>query len=189
MEAGGRTPVVQRHHRVHWFSGRLHEVLDDLMGVDGAARAPGGQEAVGLAGEHEAGHPRPVREAPPAVWVAELSAAQTAEAVTELAAARARLQGLEAALLAHAEVVDADDRAGVVVDAVDALPASVDLAAALATPGQRLELPPVGHVTSRYAYVVTTGKNAAECAIGADVAARVIKLRPGESPKAVGGGQ
>ena len=37
MEARGRTPVVQRHHRVHWFSGRLHEVLDDLMALQRAA--------------------------------------------------------------------------------------------------------------------------------------------------------
>ncbi|MDC3961414.1 ATP-grasp domain-containing protein [Polyangium jinanense] len=80
-----------------------------------------------------------------------------------------------------------------VVGAVDmdkaALPASVNVAAALAAPGQRLELPPAGHVTSRYAYVVTAGKTTAECAAGAEVAARAIKLRPEESPKAAGGRQ
>ncbi|HVK67347.1 MAG TPA: ATP-grasp domain-containing protein [Polyangium sp.] len=79
------------------------------------------------------------------------------------------------------------------VSAVDvdktALPVSVDVAAALAAPGQYLELPPAGHVTSRYAYVVVSGKTAKECAVGAQVAAHAIKLRAKRTPKAAGGGQ
>src|SRR5262245_16222351 len=30
FEEGRRTPVGARSHRVHWFAGRTHEVLDDL---------------------------------------------------------------------------------------------------------------------------------------------------------------
>jgi len=77
---------------------------------------------------------------------------------------------------------------GVEVDRA-ALPASVDVAAALAAPGKRLQLPPAGHVTSRYAYVVTAGSSEAECAAGAEAAARAIKLRIEDAPKAAEGGR
>ncbi len=72
------TPVCERAHRVHWFTGRLDEVLDGLLGADGEA---------GLA-------------------LSLLGPEQTAEAVVEIARAQARLDGLTAELLAHAESVD-----------------------------------------------------------------------------------
>ena len=74
---------------MHWFAGRVHEVLDEVMGVDPA-----------------------VADRSPAVCVATLSPAQTTEAVVEIGTARARLDGLEASLLAHAETVDVAAESG-----------------------------------------------------------------------------
>src|SRR4051794_20914695 len=75
VEDGQRgTPVAGRRNRVHWFAGRVHEVLDDV--------AAGG------------------------VRVAELGAAETVEAVTELCRAEARIAALKLALLAHGERID-----------------------------------------------------------------------------------
>jgi hypothetical protein len=64
--------------------------------------------------------------------------------------------------------------------AAHALPPGVDSAAVLAEPGRRLELPPAGHVTSRYGYVVTHGGSAEECWQTAGSAARQFTLRAQE---------
>src|SRR5688572_20213352 len=88
MEPVQRTPLSERSNLVHWFAGRVHQVLDEVMGL-------GAEPAVA-----------------PTVCVASLSPAQTAEAIVELAQARARLEGLEAVLLAHAETVDVAAEAG-----------------------------------------------------------------------------
>ena len=88
MDQVQRTPVSERNNRAHWFAGRVHEVLDEVMGLD------------------------PITTGTPMVRVAELSPAQTAETIVELAAARARLDRLEAALLTHAEDVDVAAESG-----------------------------------------------------------------------------
>ncbi|KAA2267049.1 ATP-grasp domain-containing protein [Solihabitans fulvus] len=75
--------------------------------------------------------------------------------------------------------------AGVDVDRTG-LPPEVDTVAVLAMPGQRLELPPVGHVTSRYAYVVTSGPSEQVCTAAAEVAAVAITLRTVEEPASTG---
>src|SRR5690349_3272555 len=72
------TPTCERTHAVHWFAGRLGEVLDGLLGADGQA---------GLA-------------------LALLGPEETAEAVVELTQAQARIDGMLATLLAHAETVE-----------------------------------------------------------------------------------
>ena len=72
------TPVGERTHAVHWFTGRLGEVLDDLLGPDGRA---------GLA-------------------LSTLSPDQTAESVVEVDRQIARLTGLRGSLIAHAEIVE-----------------------------------------------------------------------------------
>ncbi len=58
-----------------------------------------------------------------------------------------------------------------------ALPAAVETAGVLACPGQRLELPPLGHVTSRYAFVVAHGASAAGCWATTGAAAAAFTLR------------
>lgn len=69
----------------------------------------------------------------------------------------------------------------VVVDRVDvdhrALPGSVDTMGVLARPGQRLVLPPQGHVTSRYGYVVVVGDSAEACLAAAGPARAAFTLR------------
>jgi hypothetical protein len=85
MEAVERTPVSERKNLVHWFAGRVHDVLDDVMGLET------GDVAAGAA---------------PVVCVASLGPALTAEALVELAKARFRIEGLEASLLTHAESVE-----------------------------------------------------------------------------------
>lgn len=52
--------------------------------------------------------------------------------------------------------------------------------AALASPGQVLDLPPVGHVACRYGYVVTVGESAADCATYRDSALPLIRLKTRE---------
>src|SRR4051812_15999246 len=76
--AAATTPTCERTHRVHWFTGRLGEVLDGLLGPDGRA---------GLA-------------------LSVLGPEQPAEGVVGLPREIARLQGLEAEPLAHADAVD-----------------------------------------------------------------------------------
>jgi hypothetical protein len=71
-------PACERTHRVAWFTGRLGEVLDDVLGVEGDAGL-----ALSLLGPEE-----------------------TATSVVEVDRAIARLTGLKVALLAHAADVD-----------------------------------------------------------------------------------
>jgi biotin carboxylase len=66
--------------------------------------------------------------------------------------------------------------AGVDVDAAR-LPPSVLTASALAAAGQVLQLPPAGHVTSRFAYAVVVDDTAGGCQTALAAAARAIRLR------------
>src|SRR5690348_2633693 len=75
--------TLGRTHRVHWFAGRLMEVLDDLVGVEG--------------------------EAPLALSV--LGAEETIETVTTLDSGIARLIGLRASVLAHADATQVGNEA------------------------------------------------------------------------------
>jgi hypothetical protein len=63
------------------------------------------------------------------------------------------------------------------------LPASVDVARPLASPGQRLVLPPNDHVSCRYAYAVVRGESAAACdeAAGAPERAFEISVNPADA--------
>jgi len=70
--------------------------------------------------------------------------------------------------------------AGVQVDR-HALPPSIDVASSLAAPGERLVLPPGGHVTGRYAYAVAVDDTAQGCQAALDAAELAITLRTGES--------
>ncbi|HET6561352.1 MAG TPA: hypothetical protein VFG72_05715, partial [Marmoricola sp.] len=70
MAAIERTPVSERSNLAHWFAGRVHQVLDQVMGIDPTDPA-----------------------STPVVCVASLPPAQTAEAVVEVAQAISRLQG------------------------------------------------------------------------------------------------
>lgn len=60
-----------------------------------------------------------------------------------------------------------------------ALPPSAVRAVALAAPGQELRLPPAGHITGRYGYVIVTGGSAAECWAEAEKAGEAVRLRTG----------
>jgi biotin carboxylase len=55
-------------------------------------------------------------------------------------------------------------------------PPGVDRIVALAQPGQVLQLPPAGHVASRYGYIVTYGPTSAHCAQAAELARPLIQL-------------
>jgi biotin carboxylase len=57
-----------------------------------------------------------------------------------------------------------------------ALPASVDTAAALASPGQKLLLPPADHVFCRYGYAVVHGETTEACEIALAQAERAFTL-------------
>ncbi|QDQ16467.1 ATP-grasp domain-containing protein [Streptomyces spectabilis] len=59
------------------------------------------------------------------------------------------------------------------------LPANVELVEILASPGQELRLPPVAHVTCRYALVIVTGDSSGQCAEALDVAERAVRVVPG----------
>lgn len=61
------------------------------------------------------------------------------------------------------------------VDEVKTRP-DIHRVAALAQPGQLLELPPAGHVSGRYGYVVTTGSTPADCAAAVADACASIRL-------------
>ncbi|HET6560509.1 MAG TPA: DUF222 domain-containing protein, partial [Marmoricola sp.] len=89
MEAIERTPVSERSNLAHWFAGRVHQVLDEVMGIDPTDPA-----------------------STPVVCVASLSPAQAAETLLELAKARARIEGLEAMVLGHADSVDVAAESG-----------------------------------------------------------------------------
>lgn len=62
------------------------------------------------------------------------------------------------------------------------LPPSVETAGALATPGQRLVLPPADHVSCRYGYVVVHGESAVECTAAAGQAERAFQLTAVPAP-------
>lgn len=59
-----------------------------------------------------------------------------------------------------------------------ALPEAVRTVGVLAARGQELLLPPAGHVTSRYAYMVVAGDNLDACDAAVDRARRAVRLRP-----------
>lgn len=65
---------------------------------------------------------------------------------------------------------------GVTVDE-DRLPHQVVAHGVLAQPGQELRLPPAGHVTCRYGYVITAGESATECLAAAETAEQAFLLR------------
>lgn len=58
-----------------------------------------------------------------------------------------------------------------------ALPATAVHARALVGAGHRLLLPPAGHISSRYGYVLVTGDSADACWSAAETAARAVRLR------------
>lgn len=60
------------------------------------------------------------------------------------------------------------------------LPAGVQRVAALAAPGQVLRLPPLGHVVSRYGYVISRGQSAAECERVARAGRQLLAITPAE---------
>ncbi|MFC5187222.1 ATP-grasp domain-containing protein [Actinomadura harenae] len=60
------------------------------------------------------------------------------------------------------------------------LPAAVERLEILASPGQRLLLPPSTHVTCRYLMVIVTGRSPAECANVLDAAEDAVTLIPAE---------
>ena len=62
------------------------------------------------------------------------------------------------------------------------LPATVDTVGVLTFPGQRLELPPAGHVTCRYAYAVAAAATLGECAAAIDAARKAVSLRASDEP-------
>jgi biotin carboxylase len=66
--------------------------------------------------------------------------------------------------------------------AEERLPTCVDILGTLAQPGQELVLPPEGHVTSRFAYVVVVGESSAECLAAAKSVRRAVTLRAEHSP-------
>lgn len=65
------------------------------------------------------------------------------------------------------------------------LPASVDVARPLASPGQRLVLPPNDHVSCRYAYAVVRGESAEACDEAAQAAERAFELTVNPADAAV----
>ncbi len=76
--------MAVRTHRLHAFAGRLHEVLDDLLGGEGQLAPP----------------------------VSELTAEQTRETIVELSRAQRRLEALQSRLLVQADRVDVASDAG-----------------------------------------------------------------------------
>ncbi|HET9381546.1 MAG TPA: ATP-grasp domain-containing protein [Streptomyces sp.] len=58
----------------------------------------------------------------------------------------------------------------------DGLPPQTEVVGVLASPGQELRLPPAGHVTSRYAYVITAAADAGTAAAAAVRAAEAVRV-------------
>src|SRR5690349_14084292 len=87
-EKSSGTPVVDRRHRVHAFTGRAHEVLDDILGPDGSSF----------------------------VAMSDLGVADTRETLVELARLAARIEALTAKVLDHGDILKvgtaADERGG-----------------------------------------------------------------------------
>lgn len=61
-----------------------------------------------------------------------------------------------------------------------ALPTGVERVAALAAPGQVLRLPPRGHVFSRYGYLISLGRTAAECERAATAGRQLFAITAAE---------
>ncbi|MDJ0797776.1 MAG: ATP-grasp domain-containing protein [Calothrix sp. MO_167.B12] len=57
------------------------------------------------------------------------------------------------------------------------LPASVDVAASLVTPGQKLLLPPADHVSCRYAYLIVHRDTAEDCTETIELAVQTVTLK------------
>jgi biotin carboxylase len=57
------------------------------------------------------------------------------------------------------------------------LPPTVDTLGVLAFPGQRLELPPAGHVACRYAYAVAAADTVEDCMAATQAAHKAVSLR------------
>ncbi len=76
-----------------------------------------------------------------------------------------------------------------VIDSVgfdeDALPPGIDLAVALAQPGDVVSPPPTGIVSGRVAFATVTGRTRAECAETLDGAQRALRLRTAPAPPPV----
>lgn len=64
----------------------------------------------------------------------------------------------------------------VTVDAAR-LPPGVDLVTVLASSGQEVRLPPRGHISGRFAFVIAAGESAAACADTLEVAAAAIRIQ------------
>ncbi|MDI1446322.1 ATP-grasp domain-containing protein [Polyangium sp. 6x1] len=79
---------------------------------------------------------------------------------------------------------------GWVASGIDPGQVAVDVACGrpLRLAPSRLRVALVHFLSSRYAYVLVTGRTAAECAAGVELAARAITLRDERTPKAAGGG-
>ncbi len=138
---GSRTPVSSRRHRLHWFTGRTHEVLDELgrpstWALTAAERGEVIAELVALRDRVEMQLMGVVAEADRADDAATTGATHTAGWVAGLT----RLVGREASRLvkaarrleAHDRVAEAlregwlrTEQAQVIVAAVDALPDEV----------------------------------------------------------------
>jgi biotin carboxylase len=57
------------------------------------------------------------------------------------------------------------------------LPAGLDQVKVLASPGQEVRLPPRGHISGRFAYVIVSAESPAACAALLDAAAAAIEIR------------
>jgi biotin carboxylase len=66
--------------------------------------------------------------------------------------------------------------AGITVDELR-LPSQVDTVRLLAVPGQEVRLPPRGHISGRFAFVIVAGPSAASCAHALSRAAEAITIR------------
>lgn len=109
-------------------------------------------------------------------WVA--SGIDPGQVAVEIACGKSPLMAASSGEVAAVHFLYPDEDATVAEVRIDValLPPGVVKAVPLAQPGQRLVLPPAGHVTSRYAYFVVAGKSAAECEATAALAKRAFKL-------------
>jgi len=59
------------------------------------------------------------------------------------------------------------------------LPTEIDQVVVLVSPGQRLSLPPVGHVASRFAAIITIAETGGRCCAALDAAEAAVRLSSG----------
>jgi len=113
LDRVARTPLAERSHRLHWFSGRAHDVLDDIVGADGSGF----------------------------VAMSELSAVATRESLMELSRLQDRIDALKARLLHQGDIIGIhvveDDPDGPVTRPLPAMSTSAWYAAAVRTPIRR----------------------------------------------------